>query len=221
MSENRFSRLISAIGEEKNALLSQKTVAVIGVGGVGGYAVEALARSNIGTIIIMDYDTVNLTNINRQIIALDDTIGLYKVDVFENRINKINPNCKVIKLKEFYDENTKEKLFAYKIDYIIDAFDTIKGKIDLINEAKKRSIPIISSMGMANRFDPTKIVVTTLDKTINDPVARILRKEIKFRLDVVCSLELPIKSDTLASVSYVPPVAGLYLAYYVINTFVR
>lgn len=221
MLQNRFKRLITAIGEDSVALLEEKTVAIIGIGGVGGYACEGLARSGVGNIIIVDYDTVNETNINRQIIALDKTIGMLKTDVMEERIKEINPKCHVVKMSIPYNEETKELLFSHKIDFIIDAFDTIKGKIDLIKECQKRNIPLISSMGMANRLDPSKVKITTLDKTFNDPVARILRREIKFRVHVVFSEEVPLQRDILSSVMFVPSVAGIYLAYYVIDKLRR
>ncbi len=223
--KNRFDRLMLAIGNDAifNSL-NDKCVAIIGIGGVGGYACEAIARSNIGKIVIMDFDKVDITNINRQIIALDSTVGKYKVDVMKERLLDINPNLEVIALKEFYNDETKELIFKENPDFIIDAFDTISGKIDLINECLNRKIKCISSMGMANRFDPSMIKIMKLENTLNDPVARILRPKFKGKkVMVVSSLEQPkkIADRVLSSTAFVPSVAGLYLASYVINTLLK
>ena len=172
----KFSRLESLIGKEKLNILSNKSVLVLGCGGVGGYVIEALARSNIGTLILVDFDKVEESNINRQIIALNSTIGRDKVDVFEERIKDINNNCKVIKIKEFIKEENISKLFDFSIDYFIDACDYVPTKKLIISECLKRKIPFISSMGTAKKLDPSKLEIIDIRKTKNDPLARIIRK---------------------------------------------
>ena len=224
MEENRFQRLTKVIGEESVDYLHSKTVLVLGCGGVGGYVIEALARSNIGTLIIIDHDDIDITNINRQIIALTSNVGRKKVDVWEERIQDINPNCKVIKMASFIDDKNIEELFSYQIDYFVDACDTLLTKKAIIKECLERKIPFISSMGTGNKLDPSKLEIVELSKTNNDPLARILRKyvkdeRIKGKIMVLSSQEVPIKTHerTPGSTSFVPSSAGLLIASYIVK----
>lgn len=234
---HQFSRTELAIGPEGTELLKRSTVAVLGIGGVGGIAAEALARSGIGRIILIDKDVVDITNINRQIHALTTTVGQPKAELMKDRIKLINPDCDVIALRMFYTEETYEELFKYPLDYVVDASDTIIYKIHLIKQCLERNIPIISSMGAANKSDPTRFQVADISKTSVDPIARVIRKKlrqegIKRGVKVVFSTELPLKPredvteqivpDTApkdirkaqqppASNAFVPPVAGLIM----------
>ncbi len=224
----KFSRLEKVIGSDKVNDLSKKTVLVLGVGGVGGYVVESLARSNIGTLILVDYDKVDESNINRQIIALNSTIGRSKVDVLEERIKDINSGCKVIKIDKFIDDNNFIELLDYDIDYLVDACDTVLVKKIVIKECLKRNIPFISSMGTGNKLDPSKLVITDIRKTVNDPLARILRKfvrdeKINKKVMVLTSSELPIKTGdrTPGSTAFVPSSAGLLIASYIVRSFIK
>ena len=224
----KFSRLEKVIGSDNVNDLSKKSVLVLGVGGVGGYVVEALARSNIGTLILVDYDKVEESNINRQIIALSSTIGRSKVDVLEERIKDINSGCKVIKIDKFIDNNNFNELFDNNIDYFVDACDTVLVKKLVIKECLKRNIPFISSMGTGNKLDPSKLVITDIRKTVNDPLARILRKfvrdeKINKKVMVLTSSELPIKTKdrTPGSTAFVPSSAGLLIASYIVRSFIK
>ncbi|NOU83828.1 tRNA threonylcarbamoyladenosine dehydratase [Paenibacillus sp. LMG 31459] len=233
---NQFSRTELAIGPEGLEIMKNSTVAVLGIGGVGAMAVEALARTGIGRIILIDKDSVDITNINRQIHALTTTIGQNKTDLMVDRVKLINPDCEAIALNMFYTEETYEELFKYKLDYVIDASDTIIYKIHLIKECLTRKIPMISSMGAANKMDPTRFQVADISKTSMDPIARVirtkLRKEgIKKGVKVVFSTEKPVKpredvteqivpanapdrrkaKQPPASNSFVPPVVGLIM----------
>lgn len=225
---HRFSRLEKIISKDNLTKLNNSSILVIGCGGVGGYSIESLARSGVGTIIIADYDTVDFTNINRQIIALDSTIGKLKVDVFEQRIRDINPECNVIKIKEFINKDNIELLFNNRIDYLIDACDTIETKKEIIKECLKRNIPFISSMGTGNKLDPSKLEIIDIRKTVNDPLARIMRKfikdeNIKGKILVLSSKELPIKvhDRTPGSSAFVPPTAGLLIASYIVRDIIK
>jgi tRNA A37 threonylcarbamoyladenosine dehydratase len=224
----KFSRLEKVIGRDNVNDLSKKSVLVLGVGGVGGYVVESLARSNIGTLILVDYDKVEESNINRQIIALNSTIGKSKVDVLEERIKDINSGCKVIKIDKFIDDNNYLELFDNNIDYFVDACDTVLVKKLVIKECLKRNIPFISSMGTGNKLDPSKLVITDIRKTVNDPLARILRKfvrdeKINKKVMVLTSSELPIKTGdrTPGSTAFVPSSAGLLIASYIVRSFIK
>lgn len=232
---NRFFRNEMLL-KEANEEIRNKTVFICGCGGVGSYAVEAIARMGVNTIIICDSDVVDITNINRQVIALTSTVGKSKVDVEEERIKDINPDCTVIKFNCMFTKELYSELDKYNIDFIIDAIDTLSCKWDLIRYGLNKDIDIISSLGMGNRMDPTKVYITTLDKTENDPVARIMRSNARKdgynlkKINVVCSKELPIKNDIvnengntskekhpIASMMLVPATAGLYCAYYFMN----
>lgn len=195
---HQFSRTELAVGSEGIDKLKGSTVAVLGIGGVGSMAAEALARTAVGKIILIDKDVVDITNINRQIHALTTTIGQPKADLMRDRIKLINPECEVISLRMFYTEETYEQLFQYDLDYVLDASDTIIYKVHLIKECLKRNIPIISSMGAANKMDPTRFRVADISKTHTDPIARVVRTKlrkdgIKKGVKVVFSDEEPIK----------------------------
>ncbi len=194
---NQFSRTELVFGKNAMEILENSRVAVFGVGGVGGFTVEALARSGVGAIDLIDDDKVCLTNINRQIIATRSTVGKYKVDVAEARILDINPKCKVTTHKTFYMPDTKDEFDFTEYDYIVDAIDTVKGKLELVMNAKAAGVPIISSMGAGNKVDPTAFEVTDIFKTSVCPLARVMRYECKKRgirkLKVVYSKEKPIR----------------------------
>ena len=226
--QHNFDRLEKVIGSESLQLLRQKRVLILGCGGVGGYVIESLARSGIGTLILVDYDTIDETNINRQIIALSSNIGEKKVDAFEKRIKDINGDCNVIKIDQFIDRENISSLFDLSFDYFVDACDTISTKKELIRECLKREIPFISSMGTGNKLDPTKLEIIDLRKTKNDPIARILRKfvkdeKIQGKIMVLCSQEVPISvgDRTPGSTSFVPPAAGLIIGSYIVRKFIE
>lgn len=226
---NEFSRTELLLGAEGISRLKNSSVAVFGVGGVGSYTAEALARSGIGNITLIDNDTVNVTNINRQIIALQSTVGMLKTEAAKARILDINPNCNVTLHSCFYTGN---EFPLDEFDYIADAIDSVTSKLNLIENAIKLNIPIISSMGTGNKLDPTKLVVTDISKTEMCPLAKIVRTELrKIGINhhtVVYSTEKPVahkaisdeesgKRKTIGSVSYVPSVAGLIMAGRIIN----
>lgn len=194
---NQFSRTELLFGKEAMDILENSRVAVFGVGGVGGYTVEALVRSGVGAIDVIDDDKVCLTNLNRQIIATRKTIGQYKTDVCKERIHDINPNCEVTVHKCFFLPETKDQFDFSKYDYVVDAIDTVSGKIALVMQAKEHNTPIICSMGAGNKMDPTAFEVSDIYKTSVDPLARVMRYELKRRkvrkLKVVYSKEIPIK----------------------------
>ncbi len=193
---DQFSRTQLVFGKEAMDKLKGSRVAVFGIGGVGGYTVEALVRSGVGAIDIIDDDKVCLTNINRQIFATRKTVGKYKVDVAKERIEEINPDCKVTAFKTFYMPETADQFDFTQYDYVVDAIDTVTGKIALIENAKKAGTPIISSMGAGNKVDPTAFEVTDIYKTSVCPLAKVMRYELKRRgirkLKVVYSKEKPI-----------------------------
>ena len=234
---HQFSRTEMLIGTNALDKLRNSCVAVFGVGGVGGYAVEALARGGVGTIRVIDNDDVALTNLNRQIIATHDTIGMRKVDAAKERILSINPECNVITHDTFYMPETAHEFDFSQFDYVIDAIDTVTGKIGLVMQAKAAGTPIISSMGTGNKLDPAGFEVADIYKTSVCPLAKVMRYELKRRgvkkLKVVYSKELPIvhKTDSgeetelrrriPASISFVPPVAGLILAGEVIKDLIK
>lgn len=242
---HQFSRNELAIGKEGLETLKNSTVAVLGIGGVGSFSAEALARSGVGRLILVDKDDVDITNVNRQIHALMSTVGQPKADLMKARIQDINPDCEVIALKMFYTEETYEEFFSYGLDYVIDASDTISYKIHLMKECLKRKIPMVSSMGAANKMDPTRFKMADISKTHTDPIAKVirtlLRKEgIHKGIKVVFSDESPIviREDVRKTVgndnaeirkakmppssnAFVPSVAGLILGGYVINDILK
>lgn len=203
--------------------LKHKTVLVLGIGGVGGYVVEALVRSGIGHIILVDYDQVDITNINRQLIALQETVGMNKTDVWESRIQKILPSCQVTKITEKITIDNIDMLFDHSIDFIVDACDTITVKCLLIKKCLEKHIPFISSMGTANKLDPTKLEIIDIRKTSYDPIAKMIRnyvkkEHLKGKIPVVCSKESPMKLDgKLGTIVTVPAVCGFLLAHYTLN----
>ena len=225
---HKFDRFKKLISEDSFENISSKTVLVVGVGGVGGYVVEALVRSGIGKIIIVDGDMVDETNINRQIIALSSTVGQSKVDVFEKRIKDINEKCEVIKINKFIDASNIDILFDYEFDYLVDACDTVSTKLALIDRCILEKRKFISSMGTGNKLDPSMLEIVDVRKTVNDPLARIVRKHVKDKrindkVLVLSSRELPIKTgDRIpGSTSFVPSSAGLLIASYSIRTFIN
>lgn len=224
----KFSRLRKVIGDESVNLLSQKCVLVLGCGGVGGYTCEALVRSNIGRIIIVDFDIIDESNLNRQIIALGSTIGLKKVDVLEKRLKDINSSCEVIKVDKFIECNNLDELFKFDIDYFVDACDTVRTKKAIIDECLTRKIKFISCMGTGNKLDPTKLEIIDIRKTVNDPLARIIRKyvkdkKIKSKILVLSSTEVPVKigESTPGSTAFVPSCAGFIIASYIIGELIK
>ncbi|ANE47203.1 hypothetical protein SY83_14065 [Paenibacillus swuensis] len=243
---HQFSRTELAIGPEGLERMKGSTVAVLGIGGVGSIAAEALARTGVGRIILIDKDVVDITNINRQIHALTTTVGQLKAELMRERIALINPACEAIALNMFYTEETYEQLFAYDLDYVVDASDTISYKIHLIKQCLERKIPVISSMGAANKMDPTKFQVADISKTSMDPIARVVRTKlrkdgIRKGVKVVFSTEEPMKpradvterivspnapeirkaKQPPASNAFVPPVAGLIMVAEVVKDLLK
>ncbi len=202
---NQFSRTELLVGKSGIEKLAAARVAVFGIGGVGGYAVEALARSGVGALDLIDDDRICLTNLNRQLHATRKTVGKYKVDVAEERILEINPNCTVRTFKTFYMPSTQELFDFSEYDYVIDAIDTVTGKLTIIENAYKANVPVISSMGAGNKLDPTAFKVADIYKTSVCPLAKVMRRELKKRgikaLKVVYSEEEPIRPDDSAEIS--------------------
>ena len=223
MQPNQYERLITMIGNDGLDFLKKSKVLIVGLGGVGGYVVESLSRCGIGTIGLVDYDTVDITNINRQIIATHSTIGRKKTELFKERISDINKECNVIVYDVCLDEENCMELFNENYDFIIDCCDTLEVKKKLILETSKRNINFISSMGTANKMDPSKLEIIDISKTVNDPIARIIRKlvrdnKINKKVKVLSSSELPQKNGIkLGSNSFVPPSGGLLISSYVVK----
>ncbi len=212
--------------EDKLEIIKNKTVLIIGLGGVGSYALETLARTCFKKLIIVDNDKIDITNLNRQLMSNIDNIGKYKTDVWEKRIKQINPNCQVIKITEFITKNNLPNLFQEKIDYVIDACDTLDTKKEIIKYCLENNIKFITSLGMANRIDATKVKFSYLDKTAYDPLAKklrlLIRKEnIKGKIPVIYSEEIPIKNKKLGSIAHVPAIAGLLCTNYIINDIIK
>lgn len=219
----QYSRTALLIGEEGVEKLKQAHVAVFGVGGVGGYVTEALARAGVGTLTLFDHDRVSVSNLNRQIIAGYDTIGRYKTEVMKERIANIDDSIRVEEMRVFYLPEVREQYPLEAYDYVVDAIDTITAKIDLIVEAQKHDVPIISSMGTGNKLNPAAFEVSDIYKTSVCPLAKVMRRELKARgvkkLKVVYSKEIPRKSGVVengkavpGSISFVPASAGLLIA---------
>jgi len=219
MEFDRFFLLV----KDKIEIFKNLKVLVVGVGGVGGYAVESLVRCGIGNITLVDYDRVDITNINRQIIALHSTIGLKKVDVLKNRILDINPNCLVKTYDMFLDSSNIDLILNDEYDYIFDCCDSLNGKELLIRESVKRNIKIISSMGAGYKLDPSKIKITKLKNTDYDKIAKILRNKLKDNKDcmnipVVYSTEsVLVKDKVIASNSFIPSIFGLFMTSFLVN----
>lgn len=232
---NQFSRTELLIGKEGINKLSQSRVAVFGIGGVGGYVVEALVRSGLGSIDLIDNDKVALTNLNRQIIATHKTIGQYKVDAAEERILDINPEVNVVKHNLFYTPENADCIDFSKYDYVVDAIDTVVGKLEIIERAKKAGVPVISSMGAGNKTHPELFEIADISKTSVCPLAKVIRQELKKRrikgVKVVYSKELPIKPkieideqsskrSIPGSNAFVPSTVGLIIASQVIRDLI-
>ena len=232
-----FSRTELLLGTPAMDKLKKATVAVFGLGGVGGYVVEALARSGVGTLVLVDHDTISLTNINRQIFATHSTLGMDKAEVAKARVLDINPEITVTAHKIFYGPDTAHLFDFSQYDYIVDAIDTVTGKLALITAAQAAGTPIISSMGTGNKLDPSKFQITDISKTSVCPLARVMRKECAKRgirhLKVLFSTEDPLSPGLVTeelpegrrslpgSVAYVPSVAGLMIAGAVIQDLTR
>lgn len=215
------------LGKENIEKLQKAHVIVFGVGGVGSYTTESLARSGVGEISIVDFDVVDITNINRQVIALHSTIGRKKVEVMKERINDINPNINVHTFDTFISPETIEQFDFTQYDYVIDAIDNVTGKLLIIQKCQEHNTNIICSLGTANKVDPTKLLLTDISKTHTCPLAKVMRLELRKRginhLSVLFSTELPIKSETniLGSISYLPSSAGLLISSKVINDLIK
>ena len=231
-----FLREEMLLGRAAMQRLAQAHVIVFGIGGVGSYVAEGLARAGVGALTLVDNDTVGETNLNRQLCALHSTIGQYKSDVMARRILDINPDCCVTSMPELYNEERKERFFSQRYDYIVDAIDLVSCKLSLIQTALERKIPIISAMGTGNKLDPTQFCITDISKTSGCHLARIMRRELRARgiehHTVLYSQELPQKPDALeapppgrrtipGSVSWVPSCAGLMLAGYVVQELIK
>lgn len=224
----QFSRTQILLGDEAMHRLANSRVAVFGVGGVGGYVVEALVRCGVGAIDIIDNDTVSISNLNRQLIATHKTVGQYKVDVLKERIRDINPECRVETYKCFYLPENKDEFDFTKYSYVVDAVDTVTAKIQLVMQAQEAGVPIISSMGTGNKLNPAELEVADIYKTSVCPLAKVMRRELKKRgirkLKVVYSKEEPKKplvklqndgpqrKDIPGSTAFVPSVAGMIIA---------
>ncbi|WP_096201412.1 tRNA threonylcarbamoyladenosine dehydratase [Bacillus sp. FJAT-45350] len=245
---HQFSRNELAIGHDGLSILKGSTVAVLGIGGVGSFSAEALARSGVGRLILVDKDDIDITNVNRQIHALLSTVGRQKVEVMKERIADINPECEVVALKMFYTEETYEQFFDYNLDFVVDASDTITYKIHLMKECLKRDIQIISSMGVANKMDPSRLRIADISKTSYDPIAKVIRTKLRKDrihkgINVVFSDEQPIKiredirkeivpekaeegpirkaKMPPSSNAFVPSVSGLLMAGHVITNLLK
>ena len=229
--DGKFQRTAMLLGEAALEKLKNSHVAIFGVGGVGGYAAEALARCGVGKIDIIDNDTISISNINRQIIALTSTVGRYKADAVKERIEDINPDAEVTAHKIFFMPETEMDFSEF--DYVIDAIDTVTGKLEIITRAYRSGVRVISSMGTGNKLDPTRFEITDIYKTSVCPLARVMRRELKARgvkkLKVVYSKEESIKLEKVieengrhlpGSVAFVPPAAGFAIASEVIKDLI-
>ncbi len=230
---NQFARTELLYGSQGIERLQNSRVAIFGIGGVGGYVAEALARSGVGTLDLIDHDTVSLTNLNRQIIALHSTLGKSKTAVMQERIADINPACRVNTYALFFNAETQEQFDFSQYDYVVDAIDAVSSKLLLAEICTRHQVPLIASMGTGNKTDPTQLQITDISKTSYDPLARVMRYELRKRgirhLTVLCSTQQPKKpvqesTETLtekrtipASTAFVPPAAGLAIAAKVVN----
>lgn len=231
-----FIRQEMLLGPEVQTRLRASSVIVFGIGGVGSYVCEGLARAGVGSLTLVDNDTVGLSNLNRQLCALHSTLGQYKSDVMAARVRDINPECNVISLPILYNEETKDRFFTKHFDYIVDAIDLVSCKLSLIETARQRGIPIISAMGTGNKLDPTRFRITDISQTSGCHLARVMRRELRARgiehHTVLFSEELPATPLPLeppppgrrsipASVSWVPSCAGLMLAGFVVQALAK
>ena len=220
----RFELLV----ENKNIKkISDTKVLVLGLGGVGSYALEAIVRSGIGNVVIVDYDKIDITNLNRQLMTNHNNIGLLKTEVWKERIKSINSSCNIEIIDEKLTKDSVKDLFKYNIDYVIDACDTLEVKKELIVECHKNKVKLISSMGTGNKFDPSRLKIMDIRKTSYDPLAKSIRKfvadnKINYKVNVVCSDELPLKvSNPIGSTAFVPATSGLLCASFVINDIIK
>lgn len=234
---NQFSRTELLIGKEGIIKLQKSKVAIFGIGGVGSFVTEGLARAGVEKFILIDNDQISITNINRQIIATTKTIGKNKVDVMKERILEINPNAQVETYQEFYMPNSKTEIITKDLTYVVDCVDTVTAKIEIIMQCKKLEIPVISSMGTGNKLDPLRFEIADIYKTSVCPLAKVMRKELKKRniesLKVLYSKEEPIKlqkndnkeeiskTPVPGSISFVPPVAGLIIAGEIVKDIIK
>lgn len=223
----QFARILKLIDEDKLKTIQEKNIIIVGVGGVGGFALEALVRLGIKNITIIDNDIVDITNLNRQIISNHEVLGQDKVEIALQRALSINPNGNFRGVNVFLNQDNLVEFIPNDSDYILDCCDTVTTKIALIKYAKEMNIPIICAMGTGNRLDPSKILVTDIYKTNNDPLAKIMRRLCKDnkikKLKVVTSMELPIKTHdrTPGSTPFVPSVAGIFMASYIVNEWLK
>lgn len=246
MANHIFSRTELLIGTEKLEVLKNSKVVVFGIGGVGSFTTEALARSGVGTLILVDNDDICLTNINRQIHSTTKTLGASKVLAMQSRVKEINPDCNVIAKETYADADNLEELIGYDVDYVVDAIDTVTSKLAIIEYCKKNNIKVISSMGTGNKLDPSRFMVTDIYKTSVCPLAKVMRHELKKRgikeCKVLFSDEQPLKPhvevaeelsktvesqkaarkrQTPGSIAFVPPVAGMIIAGEVVRDLIR
>ena len=235
LEHSQFLRSEMILGEKSTEILKNKSVILFGLGGVGSYTAEALARAGIGRLTIVDNDTVSVTNLNRQLCALHSTVGMPKVDVVKARILDINPQCEVTAVRKFYLPENSDEFNLESFDYIADAIDTVSAKIDLAVKSQTLGIPLIACMGTGNKLDPSRFTVSDIFKTSGCPLCRVMRNELKKRgikkLNVVWSPEEPVKPlqtdensvkrQTPASLPFVPPVAGMIMAGKIITDLAR
>lgn len=232
--DNWLHRSELLLGEETILKLNNSCVAVFGIGGVGSYAAETLARAGVGELVLIDYDIIDITNINRQVHATSKTIGISKVEAMKNRLIDINPKIQIVPHKLKYSHHTSDQFKFKDYDYIIDAVDMVSSKIELIKNAKNMSVPIISSMGAGNKLNPTEFIVSDIFKTKVCPLARVIRHELRKiginELKVVYSEEEPIKISSMddenkikitGSISFVPSVVGIIIASEVIKDIIK
>ncbi len=227
MGVNMFERIINLIGKEKFNKLQKKKVLIVGCGGVGGYALETLIRSGILNVDIIDFDKIDITNLNRQIITSQNNVDNLKVEEAKKRAISINPNININIHAMFLDKDNINDILSNNYDYIIDACDSIDTKIELLKLSIEKRIKLISCMGTAKKIDPTKLSITTLDKTNYDPLAKVMRKKVKDlkinskKIKVVSSIEVPIECESLGSFMMVPATAGILCAKYVIEDIIN
>ena len=238
ITENQFTRTEMLISKDGIKKLNKSKVVIFGIGGVGSYVVEGLARAGVENFILVDHDIVSITNLNRQLIALHSTIGKYKVDVAKERILDINPKAKVETHKEFFMPDSNLGIIKKNVDYVVDCVDTVTAKIEIIKQCKELDIPVISSMGTGNKLDPFRFIICDIKKTDTCPLAKVMRKELRKRgvnsLKVIYSKEEPIKPNedvkndnekakkvVPGSISFVPSVAGLMIAGEIVRDIIK
>lgn len=223
----QLKRFELLVGNENIKKINDARVLVLGLGGVGSYALETIVRSGVCNVVIVDYDKIDITNLNRQLMTNHNNIGLLKTEVWKERIKDINPNCNVEVVTKKLTKEDVNDLFKYNIDYVIDACDTLEVKKELILACHKNKVKLISSMGTGNKFDPSRLKIMDIKKTSYDPLAKSIRKfvvdnKINYKVNVVCSDELPLKvSNPIGSTAFVPATSGLLCASFVINDIIK